>query len=153
MKSPIFLDVMPYSPLKISQRFGGTCGLHFQGLSISQARNEYETGNKRNRVYSHSAVYEDLYCGVFMPCKNCNINTRSHDYATVNEAVFSPSRTEPSRDESRVASPSLICCQATTINTWMTQEWGRVPWPRQQWRNNWSVFPQVRWRVYRRDWS
>jgi hypothetical protein len=44
-------------------------------------------------------------------------------------------------------------CQATAINTWMTQEWGRVTWPRQQWHhalqqwhhafqqwhNNWSV--------------
>jgi hypothetical protein len=45
------------------------------------------------------------YCGVFTPCKNCNIETRSHDYATVDEAVFSPCRAQPSRDESRIASP------------------------------------------------
>jgi hypothetical protein len=30
-------------------------------------------------------------------------------------------------------------CQATAINTWMTQEWGGVTWPRQQWRNNRST--------------
>jgi hypothetical protein len=34
------------------------------------------------------------YCGVFTPCKNCNIETRSRDYATVDEAVFSPCRAE-----------------------------------------------------------
>jgi hypothetical protein len=35
-----------------------------------------------------------IYCGVFTPCKNCNIETRSHDYATVDEALFSPCRAE-----------------------------------------------------------
>jgi hypothetical protein len=43
------------------------------------------------------------YCGVFTPCKNCNIETRSLDYATVDEAVFSPCRAE-----SRIASPHLL---------------------------------------------
>jgi hypothetical protein len=52
------------------------------------------------------------YCGVFTPCKNCNMETPSRDYATVDEAVFSPCRTEqsraePSRDESRIASHRL----------------------------------------------
>jgi hypothetical protein len=32
------------------------------------------------------------YCGVFTPCKNRNLETRSRDYATVDEAVFSPCR-------------------------------------------------------------
>jgi hypothetical protein len=36
-----------------------------------------------------------LYCGVFTPSKNCNIETRSRDYATVDEAVFSPCRAAP----------------------------------------------------------
>jgi hypothetical protein len=52
----------------------------------------------------------------------------------------------PSRAVTSRASPRLVCCQATAINTWMTQEWGRVTWPRQhwrhafqQWRNKWSV--------------
>jgi hypothetical protein len=78
-----------------------------------------------------------LYCGVFTPCKNCNIETRSHDYETVDEAVFSPCRR---------ASPRLVCCQATAWNTWMTQESGKVTWTCQQWRHalqqwcsNWSV--------------
>jgi hypothetical protein len=46
---------------------------------------------------------DEMYCGVFTPCKNCNIKTRSHDYATIDEAVFSPCR-----DESRIASPRLL---------------------------------------------
>jgi hypothetical protein len=61
------------------------------------------------------------YCGVFSPCKNCNIETQSRDYATIDEAVFSPCLAEQSRAEPNRAA----------INTWVTQEWGRVTWPRQ----------------------
>jgi hypothetical protein len=80
------------------------------------------------------------YCGVFTPCKNRNLETRSRDYATVDEAVFSPCRAELcrvvlSRAWPRIASLRLACCQATAINTWMTQEWGEVTWSRQQWRH------------------
>jgi hypothetical protein len=95
------------------------------------------------------------YCGVFTPCRNCNIETRSHNYATVDEAVFSPCRAEPRSVVPWRVAHRLVCCQATAINTWMTQEWERVTWPRQQWRhafqqwrNNWSTvgrsFPRVR---------
>jgi hypothetical protein len=48
------------------------------------------------------------------------------DYATADEAVFSPCRGEPYRAVMSRASPRLVCCQATAINTWMTQEWGRI---------------------------
>jgi hypothetical protein len=57
-----------------------------------------------------------------------------------------PSREELCRAVTSRASPRLVCCQATAIHTWMTQEWGGVTWPRQQWRhafqqwrNNWST--------------
>jgi hypothetical protein len=60
--------------------------------------------------------------------------------------MFSPCRAEPWRVAHRIASSRLVNCQPTAINTWMTREWGRVTWPRQQWRhafqqlrNNWSV--------------
>jgi hypothetical protein len=39
------------------------------------------------------------YCGVFTPYKNCNTETRSRDYATVDGAVFSSCRAQPSRAE------------------------------------------------------
>jgi hypothetical protein len=40
-----------------------------------------------------------IYCGVFTPYKNCNIETRSRDYTIVDKAVFSPCRAEQSRAE------------------------------------------------------
>jgi hypothetical protein len=53
--------------------------------------------------------YNYTYCRVFTPCKNCNIETRSRDYATVDEAVFPPWWAEPSRDEpTRISSPRLL---------------------------------------------
>jgi hypothetical protein len=42
MKSSIFWDITPYSPLKVNQRFGGTCRLHLQDRRISLARNYRE---------------------------------------------------------------------------------------------------------------
>jgi hypothetical protein len=43
MKSTIVWDIMPYSPLKINRRFGGTSRLHLQGRRISRARNQRES--------------------------------------------------------------------------------------------------------------
>jgi hypothetical protein len=37
MKSFIFWDIMVYSPLEVSGRFGGTFHLHLQGQRMSQA--------------------------------------------------------------------------------------------------------------------
>jgi hypothetical protein len=59
-----------------------------------------------SKTYRSKRTKVRTYCGVFTPCKNCNIETRSRDYATVDEAVYSPcraeqSRVEPSRAESR----------------------------------------------------
>jgi hypothetical protein len=91
--------------------------------------------NKINKIELYFIFFLNKYCGVFMPCKNCNIETPSRDYAIVDEAVFSPCRAEQSRSELRKAEPiqavnkSLFashrltsCCQATAINTWMMQE-------------------------------
>jgi hypothetical protein len=43
MKSFIFWDIPPCSPLKVDIHFWGTCWTHFQGSSISQARNQRES--------------------------------------------------------------------------------------------------------------
>jgi hypothetical protein len=40
MKSSVFWDITPRSPLKVNWRFGGTYRLHFQGRRMSQARNQ-----------------------------------------------------------------------------------------------------------------
>jgi hypothetical protein len=49
-------------------------------------------------------------CGVFTPCKNFNIETRSRDYAIVHEALFSlclaESRSYKHLDDSRVGAGS-----------------------------------------------
>jgi hypothetical protein len=42
MKSTIFSEITPCSPLKVNRRFGGTYRLHLQGRKISQARNPRE---------------------------------------------------------------------------------------------------------------
>jgi hypothetical protein len=44
-KSSVFWDVTIRSALKVSQRFGGTCHLHFQGQRVKQVRNLYEAGS------------------------------------------------------------------------------------------------------------
>jgi hypothetical protein len=42
-RSSIFWYIMPCSPLKVDQSFGGTCGPQFQGQRISQVRNQSES--------------------------------------------------------------------------------------------------------------
>jgi hypothetical protein len=37
MKSSVFLNTTPSSPLKVNKRFGGTHRLHLQDLRVSQA--------------------------------------------------------------------------------------------------------------------
>jgi hypothetical protein len=46
MKSSVFWDITPFSPLKVNRRFGGTRRLHVQGRRISQARNQRKAGGK-----------------------------------------------------------------------------------------------------------
>jgi hypothetical protein len=43
MKSTIFWNITPCSPLRVNRRFGGTHRLHLQGRKISQARNQRES--------------------------------------------------------------------------------------------------------------
>jgi hypothetical protein len=48
MKSTIFWNTTPCSPLKVNWRFGGTYHLHIQGQRICRARNKCEAGGKRS---------------------------------------------------------------------------------------------------------
>jgi hypothetical protein len=57
--------------------------------------NDYlDIGHINIVVYSERIALRREQCGVFRPCKNCNIETRSRDYVRVDEAVFSPCRAE-----------------------------------------------------------
>jgi hypothetical protein len=44
LKCYVVWDLTPYTPLKIKRLFGGICRLHVQGRTISQGRNQHETG-------------------------------------------------------------------------------------------------------------
>jgi hypothetical protein len=101
-----------------------------------------------NELFWLSGVMSQ-YCGVLTPCKSCNIETRSHEYATVDEAVFSPCWAVPWRVAHRVASHRLASPRLLPVDSYKHLDdarVGRVTWPRQQWRyafqqwrNNWSV--------------
>jgi hypothetical protein len=63
----------------------------------------YYTSYIRIKI-SSVLIEKTKHCGVFKPCKKCNLETRSCDYATVDEAVFSPCRAELCRVVSSLAS-------------------------------------------------
>lgn len=48
MKSSVFWDVSPYSPLKVNLWFSGTCCFHLQGQRIGQSKNHHEIGSKQS---------------------------------------------------------------------------------------------------------
>jgi hypothetical protein len=75
-------------------------------FSANQNMSGYQTLSLSTN--EHRTLSLNTYCGVFTPCKNCNIETHSHDYATVDEAVFSPCWAEQSRHESCIVSPHLL---------------------------------------------
>jgi hypothetical protein len=50
LKSTIFWDITPCSPLKVNRRFGGTCRLHLQGRRMRQVRNHREAGINQNVI-------------------------------------------------------------------------------------------------------
>jgi hypothetical protein len=63
MKSTIFWDITPCSPLKINGRFGGTCHFHLQGLRISRARHQYVASTLKCRLTFnglHGAISQNI---------------------------------------------------------------------------------------------
>jgi hypothetical protein len=63
LKSSIFWDITPCSPLKVNQRFGGTCRLQLQGQRISRARNQSESmgQTEQNRLLLRQLNKGDCY--------------------------------------------------------------------------------------------
>jgi hypothetical protein len=60
MKSSVFWDIPPCSPLKVDRRFGGTYRLYHQGRRMNQARNR--RGNSSLLVTCfHAAFLFDLF--------------------------------------------------------------------------------------------
>jgi hypothetical protein len=46
MKSTVFWDITPYSPLKVNPHFGGTYRLHLQGPRISREETSVKGGKQ-----------------------------------------------------------------------------------------------------------
>jgi hypothetical protein len=59
MKSTIFWDITPRSPLKFNRRFGGTYCLHLQGRRISRVR--YQRVNEGWLSTDYTALYPRKY--------------------------------------------------------------------------------------------
>jgi membrane protein insertase Oxa1/YidC/SpoIIIJ len=57
LKSSFFCDIMPCSPLKVSQSFGGMYHLHLNGQRISQARNQHEALVLLKRLLTLSSLH------------------------------------------------------------------------------------------------
>jgi hypothetical protein len=50
MKSIIFWDMTPCSPLSCNRRFGGTYRLHLQGRRIILAKTSRQAGSKQKKI-------------------------------------------------------------------------------------------------------
>jgi hypothetical protein len=61
MKSAIFWDITPCSPLEVNRRFGGTYRLHFQVRKISRARNQSES-----RWKAEASIVNKVLCGYML---------------------------------------------------------------------------------------
>jgi hypothetical protein len=107
-------------------------------------------------------------CDVFTPFKNCNIKTRSSDYATLDEEVFSPCQAELCRAVTSRASPRIAWPRLLPGNIYKHLHDARVERGHvtasavtssvstvtQQLKHRWKErFPLVRSRVHRRNWS
>jgi hypothetical protein len=57
MKSSIFWDIKPSSPLKVKRRFGGAFRLHLQGGRISPASNQGDAGRKQSNQFVKISDY------------------------------------------------------------------------------------------------
>jgi hypothetical protein len=87
--------------LRDSCRIGSITGLHNKKVEGMSPFPGY--------LYLHlaSILFHNILWRI-CAMQDLNIETRSHDYATVDEAVFSPSRAVTSRASRRIASPCLL---------------------------------------------
>jgi hypothetical protein len=62
MKSSVFRDITPCSPLKVNSRFGGTCRLHLQGRRRSQVRKQGESKWQGEGLPTAFTLVSDIVC-------------------------------------------------------------------------------------------
>jgi hypothetical protein len=68
MKSSIFWDITPCSPMNFNRRFGGTYRLHLQGRRISRLRSQ------RGSRWLHGVISQKLV--LFIPSVICSLDVR-----------------------------------------------------------------------------
>jgi hypothetical protein len=100
MKSSVFWDITPCSPLKANRRFGGTCRLHLQGRRISRSRNQRESRwqacpEDRN-FHSHRCENLKSYIGS-MRLPDGGLNLHSPEYIAL-VTTTTPPRSINSRE-------------------------------------------------------
>jgi hypothetical protein len=59
LKSTIFWDITPRSPLKVNRRFGGTYRLHLQGRRITEQETSVEAGRFTFNGL-HGGIYQKI---------------------------------------------------------------------------------------------
>jgi hypothetical protein len=67
MKSSLFCDVTPCSPVKVNQHFRGTYHFKIHGRTASQARNQHEAGDKQSARFLRCCLLALLSEGYVLP--------------------------------------------------------------------------------------
>jgi hypothetical protein len=88
MKTAVFWDITPCSPLKVNRRFGGTYLLHLQGPRISRARYQRESRKrcvppKRRLNFSglYGVIFQKTVLFICYGCwENCLKTTSKSDW-------------------------------------------------------------------------
>jgi hypothetical protein len=115
----ILLRVLRTSKRPLASNFLTKIGTYCSGWRLITAGKKMGTESQESDVANTALGRKDPLgcsgrtalwreqCDVFTPCKNCNFETSSRNYATVDEVVFSPCRGElcvPCRADPRLAS-------------------------------------------------
>jgi hypothetical protein len=80
MKSSIFYDIIPYTPLKVSRRFGEKCSLYLQGWKLYQGRNQHEAGsNGSHSTFRLKQAHLLLWIGLRNVYRKMNIKLTKYE--------------------------------------------------------------------------
>jgi hypothetical protein len=110
MKTYIFWDITPCSPLKVSRRFGGICH-HLQRWRVSQDRNQHATGSKKITCLAYSLTLKmplHAACLILVSCFAYSSNPKI---------------------ESRFSSETSVDFQQTTLRCTSEDRTHMVWWP------------------------
>jgi hypothetical protein len=87
MKSFIFWDITPCSPLKVNRRFGGTSRLHLQGRKTCQVRTQHEAGGNCY-MFLRNVIWLSTGYTAFYPRRYNSSLFFNYEYINFNETVY-----------------------------------------------------------------